>query len=164
MDSTGIASLYRQHHAWLLKQLLRRLGGQHAEAWDLVHDTFERVLRQPARNRQDQPRGYLGTIAKRLLIDRHRRRQIENAYLEALAGQPERMAPSPEAIVEIVEQLRGICDTLDRMPQRMRDVFLLARIEGLAYGDIAGRLGVSVNIVQKDMIQAWQRFYYALHG
>jgi len=164
IDRSLVATLYRQHHAWLYDMVRRRLREQHGDAWDLVHDTFERLLKQPSWQAQDRPRGYLGAIAKRLLIDRHRRRAIEQAYLEAAAAQPGQAAPSSEAVAEMVEQLNSICETLDGMPARMRRVFILARMEGLPYGAIARQLNVSVNVVQKDMVQAWQRFYYSANG
>jgi RNA polymerase sigma-70 factor (ECF subfamily) len=73
------------------------------------------------------------------------------------------LAPSPEAVAEMVEQLNTICETLDAMPRRMRQVFILARMDGLPYGEVAAQLNISMNVVQKDMIQAWQHFYYAIN-
>lgn len=163
-DRTVVAIIYRQHHAWLFGLLRSRLGAQHADAWDLVQDTFERVLKHPKWDGLNRPRGYLGAIAKRLLIDRHRRRAIEEAYLQALAQQPEALAPSAQAIAEAIEQLSRVCMALDRMPDRMRQVFVRGRIDGQAYDAIAKQLKVSVNVVQKDMIQAWQRMYHAIYG
>jgi len=156
--------MYRQHHAWLFGLLRHRLGGQHADAWDLVQDTFERVLRHRKWQELSQPRGYLSAIAKRLLIDRHRRKTIEDAYLAALAQQPEPVAPSAQDIAEVVEHLNRVCMALDRMPDRMRQVFVRARINGQAYDVIAQQLKLTVNVVQKDMMQAWQRIYHAIHG
>ena len=45
---------------------------------------------------------------------------------------------------------------------RMRRVFLLARLQGLPYEAIADRLKLTVNVVQKDMVHAWQRLYHTL--
>ncbi|WP_454688830.1 sigma-70 family RNA polymerase sigma factor [Achromobacter aloeverae] len=160
----AVASLYREHHGWLLGLLRRKLHGHHADALDLVQDTFERLLRQPRWARPERPRGYLRAIATRLLIDRHRRRELEQAYLQSLALQPEAAAPSPEDMLQVIEQLGHVCRILDRMPARMNRAFLLARIDGLPYADIARELKVSVNVVQKDLVQAWQRLYLAFDG
>ncbi|SAI00646.1 ECF family sigma factor [Bordetella ansorpii] len=157
-----MAVVYKEHHAWLLNLLRRQLGGgQQADAWDLVQDTFERLMRQSYLEQGAWNRGYLATIAKRLLIDRHRRRALETAYLEALAAQPEATEPSAEMLAQVSQQLLAVCQVLDRMPARMRRIFLLARIDGQAYDTIARTLDVSVNMVQKDLIQAWQRLYHA---
>jgi RNA polymerase sigma-70 factor (ECF subfamily) len=161
-DTAAVAAAYQEHHSWLLSLLRRQLGGgQQADAWDLVQDTFERLMRQSYMEKASWNRSYLATIAKRLLIDRHRRRALETAYLEALALQPEPVAPSAEMLAQFSQQLLAVCRVLDRMPARMRRVFLLARIDGHALAAIGEILGVSVNVVQKDLIQAWQRLYHA---
>lgn len=161
-DASAVAVAYKEHHAWLLGLLRRQLGGgQQADAWDLVQDTFERLLRQSYLETTSWNRSYLATVAKRLLIDRHRRRALESAYLQALAAQPEAMEPSAEMLAQVAQQLLAVCKVLDRMPARMRRVFLLARIDGHPFETIGGMLNVSVNVVQKDLIQAWQRLYHA---
>ncbi|MCF7766525.1 sigma-70 family RNA polymerase sigma factor [Achromobacter pulmonis] len=161
-DPNLVASMYREHHAWLFAFMRRQTGGHPADAWDLVQDTFERLLRQTYLESRGWNRGYLATIARRLLIDRHRRRELETAYLAALAQQPEPLSPSPEMLAQVSQQLLAVCAVLDRMPRRMREVFLLARLQGLSYEAIASRLHITVNVVQKDMVQGWQRLYHAL--
>lgn len=161
-DTAAVAAAYQEHHAWLLGLLRRQLGGgQQADAWDLVQDTFERLMRQSYLEKSTWNRSYLATIAKRLLIDRHRRRALETAYLSALASQPEPIAPSAEMLAQMAQQLLAVCKVLDRMPARMRRVFLLARLDGHPLATIGAMLNVSVNVVQKDLIQAWQRLYHA---
>ena len=88
--------LYRAHHGWLHNWLRAKLGDSF-DAADLAQDTFVRVLRH--RHELDalrEPRAYLTTIAKRLVLNLHRRRSLERAYLDALATLPEAHAPSPE--------------------------------------------------------------------
>lgn len=65
-------------------------------------------------------------------------------------------------LAQVSQQLLAVCAALDRMPWRMREVFLLARLQGLPYEAIADRLQITVNMVQKDMVQGWQRLYHAL--
>lgn len=162
VDRNVVASMYREHHAWLFAFMRRQTGGHPADAWDLVQDTFERLLRQTYLEPRGWNRGYLAAIARRLLIDRHRRSELEAAYLAALAQQPEPLSPSPEMLAQVSQQLLAVCAALDRMPWRMREVFLLARLQGLPYEAIADRLQITVNMVQKDMVQGWQRLYHAL--
>jgi RNA polymerase sigma-70 factor (ECF subfamily) len=40
------------------------------------------------------------------------------------------------------------------LPARTRDVFVLRRLEGLPYNEIAKRLGLSVSAVEKHMLRA----------
>lgn len=145
---------YADHHGWLNGWLRRQLGCSQCAA-DLVQDTFVRVL-----SKDDdmaairEPRAYLHTIAKGLLINHWRRRQIEQAYLDALALQPEPVAPSPESQALIVETLLRIDAMLTQLPTRVRSAFLMSQLHGMTYAAIATELGVSERMVKKYMAQA----------
>ena len=145
---------YADHHGWLNGWLRRQLGCSQRAA-DLAQDTFVRVL-----SKDDdmaairEPRAYLHTIAKGLLINHWRRRQIEQAYLDALALQPEPVAPSPESQALIVETLLRIDAMLAQLPTRVRSAFLMSQLHGMTYAAIASELGVSERMVKKYMSQA----------
>lgn len=145
-------TLYREHHGWL-QQLLRRKLGCREEAADLAHDTFLRLLRQPCDSVLREPRAYLSTIAHGLLVNHWRRRDLERAYLDALAQQPETCHPSPEQRALVVETLLQIDAMLTRLPERPRQAFLMAQLEGQPYRDIALHLGVSERMVKKYLAQ-----------
>jgi RNA polymerase sigma-70 factor (ECF subfamily) len=49
------------------------------------------------------------------------------------------------------EQLRLVQRLIDNLPARCRGVFLLRRIEGLSQRQTAERLGVSENVVEKEV-------------
>jgi len=149
--------LYRDHHGWLEAWLGRRLGCSH-EAADLAHDTFVRMLAAPDAdgkvNAIREPRSFLATIARRVLVDRIRRRSIERAYLEVLAIQPEPVGLSLETRELIIETLVEIDRLLDGLGARTRQIFLLAQIDGLTYVEIGRRMNLSVTSVRKHFIRA----------
>lgn len=147
--------LYCQHRGWLHDWLRRRLGCSHHAA-DLVHDAYVRVMTSGRMPGPDQARPHLMQIAKGLVIDRYRRQQIEQAYLDALAQMPEPIAISPEERALTLEVLLRICAALDGLPARVQHVFLLSRYEGLTYSAIAQRQGMAVGTVRKYMLQASQ--------
>ena len=163
-SSAEFVSLYREHHGWLVQMLRRRLAGNADNAADLAHDTFERVMRSESRAAFAEPRGFLTTVAKRLLIDQSRRRAIEQAYLETLAARSEAFEPSPETHALVVEALDAVCRMMEQLPARVRRVFVLAQVEGLPYLDVARELGISVAAVQRDMIKAWEHCYTVLYA
>lgn len=151
--SDSLSTLYRDHHGWLAGWLRRKLGNGH-DAADLAHDTFLRIL--AARNAAaiEEPRKYLATIAKGLVVDRFRRQSIEAAWLETLAARPEPLVISPETRALILETLLAIDRMLDELGPRAREIFLLAQFEGLTYAAIGERLGVSVTTVKKHLARA----------
>ncbi|OLS60442.1 sigma-70 family RNA polymerase sigma factor [Pseudomonas putida] len=156
LDSAAVHLLYREHNTWLKGWLRVRLGNA-ADAADLAQDTFIRVM--TARNDAPirEPRGYLSAIARSLLIDKSRRRAIEQAYLFALAQRPEPVEVSPEVRLSIIEMLLQIDTLLDELGPRTRDIFLAVQLEGLSYGAVAEQFGVSITTVKNHLIRATTR-------
>lgn len=123
-----------------------------------MQDTFVRVLRHRAELALiREPRAYLTTIAKRLLLNHYRRRSLELAYQEALAALPGPMAPSPEQQLLILEALQEIDAALYTLPPRARQAFLLVQLEHLTYEQVAQQLGVSVRTVQRYIVQGYEQ-------
>ena len=146
--------LYVDHQGWLNCWLRRQLGCRQRAA-DLAQDTFVRVLsKDQGLDAIREPRAYLHTIARGLLINHWRRRQIEQAYLDAVALQPEAVAPSPESQALVVETLLQVDAMLSRLPEKVRRAFLLSQLHGLTYAAIALEVGVSERMVKKYMAQA----------
>lgn len=156
-----ISSLYSTHHGWLRGWLWRRLGCS-AQAADLAQDTFIRLLGRSGLTLQGEPRAYLATIARGLVIDLQRRAAIERAYLEALSLVPECRQPSLEERAIVLEALAAIDAMLDGLKPAVREAFLLSQLEGMSYAAIARELGVSVRTVNNYMVQALERCYLAL--
>ncbi|SFD09622.1 RNA polymerase sigma-70 factor, ECF subfamily [Pseudomonas citronellolis] len=154
-----VERLYIAHHGWLKGWLQRRLGG-HADAEDLAQDTFVRVMRSrsPLADLR-QPLAYLATIANSLLVNRWRRQAVERAYLEALAARPERVAPSEEERLLLIEALVEVDALLHGLAAQVREIFLMSQLDGLTYPQIAAHLGLSVNQVQKAMGKAFAACY-----
>ncbi|MDN6860161.1 sigma-70 family RNA polymerase sigma factor [Pseudomonas sp. CAN2814] len=151
----AVSELYQHHHGWLQGWLRRRLGC-HEQAADLAQDTFTRLLGSRRVLEAREPRAYLTTVAKGLMVNWFQRQSLERAYLEALANLPEELAPSPEQRYLVLETLHEVDALLARLPDPVRQAFLLAQIEGLKYEAIAERLGVSLGSVKRYMQQAFR--------
>lgn len=160
-DSTAssVEQLYTRHRSWLRGWLHRRLGHR-ADAEDLAHDTFVRVLcsRQDVRELR-QPMAFLAKIANDLLINRWRRQAIERAYLEALAARPEALEPSPEDRLLTIETLLQLDSLLVGLSMPVRRIFFLSQLDGLTYPQIAAQLNLSVAQVQRAMGKAFSVCY-----
>ncbi|CAD5105827.1 sigma-70 family RNA polymerase sigma factor [Zestomonas carbonaria] len=152
-DSNALRLLYTEHHGWLKAWLCARLGNS-SDAADLAQDTFLRVLLARNAVAIREPRTYLSSIARALLIDRFRRRAVEEAYLATLAARPEPLDISPETRLAILETLTAIDAMLDGLGERTRRIFLAVQLEGLGYAAVGKRLGVSVTTVKKHLIRA----------
>ncbi|UFH51112.1 sigma-70 family RNA polymerase sigma factor [Pseudomonas sp. KNUC1026] len=154
----SIEEIYVNHHGWLQGWLRLRLKNAE-DAADLAHDTFLRVIQRRQMHAVCEPRPYLRTIARGLVIDLWRHRDIEQAWLETLAQLPEAHVPSPEASSLAIEALVAIDRLLDELPERARTAFLMAKLDGLPCPHIAERLGVSLATVERDLAKALRHCY-----
>jgi RNA polymerase sigma-70 factor (ECF subfamily) len=59
-------------------------------------------------------------------------------------------------ILEARQSLQTAVAALQALPERTRTIFVLRRLEGHAYRDIADQLGISVSAVEKHMVRAVQ--------
>ncbi len=134
--------LFGEHHGWLLGRLHARLGCRH-DAADMAAETFVQVVALPDPQAIREPRALLTTIAKRLIYASWRRRDLERAYLEALALQPEALEPSPEERALVMETLLTLDALLDGLSPKARAAFFYSQLDGMKYADIAAILGVS---------------------
>ena len=154
VEPSLVQNLYTSHHRWLYELLRRRLSNAF-DAADLAHDTFIRVLKRPQEFQGEvHERSYLATIARGLCIDHWRRRQLEQAWLQALSERPQAVQPSPEQRAIIVETLHEVDAMLQRLPQRVSDAFILAQLHGMPYKTIGLQIGVSERMVKKYLAQA----------
>ncbi len=118
----ALSRLYATHHAWLQGWLRRRLGCAF-DADDVAQDTFMRLLKSDAAATLREPKDFLVTVAKRVMVDLFRRRTLERAYLEMLTLIPEGYAPSPEQRQSLLESLQQIDAMLDGRGQKRNRPF-----------------------------------------
>lgn len=117
----NVALLYQEHHGWITGWLRRKLDDG-AQAQDLAHDTFMQLLSARQLPPLDEPRAYLLTVARRTLFSFWRRREIEQAYIDALARQPLDFQPSEQDRYAILQALEAVDRALDGLPPASRHV------------------------------------------
>lgn len=162
-SSLSITRLYGEHHGWLVGWLRKKVGCPH-HADDLAHDTFVRIIGARDLLTLNEPRAYLTTTAKRLMIDQVRRRQIEQAYLAelALTAEKSEFSPSPEQTLAAIQALQQIGAALDGLAEKPRQAFLLHYLDGQTHAEIALYLDVSARMIRKYLVQALLHCHRAL--
>lgn len=158
-----VHTLYSDHHGWLQAWLRRKLANP-SDAADLAQDTFARLLTARQPEVIAQPRAYLTSVAKNILVNWYQRQALERAYLEALAVMAEAEAPSPEQRLAILQTLHEIDAMLDALKPAARRAFLLSQIDGWKYEDIARELGVSLVTVKRYMQQGFRGCLALMEG
>lgn len=160
-EIADIGDFYLKNHRWLVSWLYKKTGCSF-DAADLAQDTFIKVANTNVNGIEfiESPRAYLTTTATRLIIDLVRKRNIEHVYLESLyLSQSNNHMASPEQIKAIVETLNEIANLLENLPDKVCQAFLMCRLEGLSYAEIANQLGVSTSMVKQYIARAMLHCY-----
>lgn len=144
--------LYKTERIRLERIAARRVGV--ISAADVVHDVFTRLW-EKAKEHVILTPSYLTRCTRNAAIDTLR---IEKRNLSL----PEKITPeqyaapvvTPHQIVEIRDEIRHLDITINSLPERTRHVFLLSRVYGCTYNEIADTLGLSYIMVEREMAKA----------
>lgn len=152
---------YRRNAPWLEVRLRRRCGDPEMAA-DVVQETFIAVWRAAASYRGNgQAGGWLWSIARRRLIDAHRRR-ISRAQT---AGEPyEHLVHVPSAEEEALASSYGadLARALDRLSPELRAVLQATILDGLSVRETALLLDVPEGTVKSRAMRARRALREAL--
>ena len=151
----GIEELSRRYNVALLRYFVRRGIGQQ-DAQDLVQDVFTRLSRRDALDNVGSVDGYLFATAANIAFDFFRGNKVRRdnpatGFVEAIQCTADF---SPERLLEGRQELACIVAALKEMPERMRNIFILARLENLPRAEIAQRLGISKSLVEQQIVLA----------
>lgn len=167
-STNALLSAFETHYAELIRYIARRTGNVE-EARGLAHDTWLRIAeREPGdAPLPTDPRAYLFTISHNVAMNHLRRGHWMEGYL-AECGQIDAGAPAQTPDVAESAMYRQALAVVDKalagLSPRMRETYLANGLHGEKQADIAARLGVSLNTVERDIAQAARRIEAALHA
>jgi len=155
-------------HNWLwLKGLVYSIINDANEIDDVLQDICVKViskidsLREPERFRP-----WLAILAKRQAL-RHRQQKSRRPIplTEEIAMlQPDEKARQVLEKIEQKEQCRQILEAVKLLPEKYRQVFMLAYAGDLTYGNIAEILDIPVTTVQIRLVRARRMVYDKVTG
>jgi RNA polymerase sigma-70 factor (ECF subfamily) len=170
-DVRAFEMLFDRHQGRLRAMSVRYLADA-AEADDVVQETFLRLLRIAERVDEDfKVMAWLHRVAANLCITALRRRgriQLVSGDEEwILATRDQHRARQPDQAYEMGQARDRLRRVAAGLPAQQRAAFLMREIDGLSYGDIAVRLGISHGAVESLLFRARRRFkqeYLRLEG
>jgi RNA polymerase sigma-70 factor (ECF subfamily) len=115
------------------------LSGSVPEAEDVTSETFVRAWTNIGRIRTETLKGYLLRIARNAYLGEVRKRRREVALTDDLHD----VDPGPERLVDIRDELRGLQEALQTLPEDDRSAFLMRTLHEMEYAEIARVLEVS---------------------
>lgn len=151
----GLTETYRREIPRLVR-LFRMAARNRDDADDMAQEAFVRLMAAPQAASILSPGRYLTRIAFNLIRDRDKRgsTKLSKICLPIEAGLQVPAADDQHHQLEARQRAEAWRKILTELPPLTLDVFLLNRVEGLTYNEIADRLGISKGRVQKRIVKA----------
>lgn len=131
--------------AWLSSK--RRLG---VDVDDIIQETYTALAAKETVEDIEHPRAYIFRVAHTLVVRHVRQARIVSIQVkEDLEWRDN--APSPEQTLIDRDVLRQVTDAISAMPGQARTAFVLRRVHGFSQREIATRMRVSENTVEKHI-------------
>jgi RNA polymerase sigma factor (sigma-70 family) len=143
--------LFDNHFDGVRRYLLYRSGNADL-ATDLAQEVFMKLWEKRNRIFYDTSKGLLFKMAADLAVSRHRKEKASQGFLKNFRLREENYSPHEEMEFEQLKQLYELA--LRKLGDKQRIVFLMSRVDGMKYSEIAETLGLSVKTVEKRMTLA----------
>jgi RNA polymerase sigma-70 factor (family 1) len=127
-------------------------SGDKEQATEIAQETFMILWEKKWQVKDINIKALLYKIAGNILIDQYRRQKIHKRFKAKAVD--ETFGESPEEIVNYKELSMNYELALENLSEKQRTVFLMSRMDGLKYTEIADNLGLSVKAVEKRMMNA----------
>jgi RNA polymerase sigma-70 factor (ECF subfamily) len=119
---------------------------------DVAQDAFVKLWETREKIDKSSLKAYVFTIANNLMINKLKREQLKFKFLNYTEQRNDN--ETPQYLLEMQEFDEKLQKVLAKIPDGAREVFLMNRIEGLKYREIAEILGLSMKAVEKRMSRA----------
>ncbi|MFI6514835.1 sigma-70 family RNA polymerase sigma factor [Spirillospora sp. NPDC050679] len=154
-DEGLLRALYDEHGGPLLGYVLRLIGGDRAQAEDVVQETLLRAWRHPEALAGRPVRPWLFTVARNLVVDAHRARRARPPET-GIDDQVVMIATGSDEIDRALESWT-VAEALAELSPQHRAVLVQTYYRGLSVAEAAKALGVPPGTVKS-------RTYYALRA
>ena len=148
----------------ILMRFLRRNWPDPAEIADLRQEAYIRVYEAARRKRPSPVQPFLFLVARNLMIDRLRHRNVVSieTLVDADWLNMSDHQPAPEQRVAARQELQRMQDALNRLPPRCREVVVLRRVHGYSQREVAEKMGIKEETVESQMVKAMRALTDAL--
>ncbi len=153
MGQEEFHTLFKRYFEDVRRYIFYRSGDGEV-ATDIAQDTFMRIWEKQLDINPETIKGLLFKIAGDLFITRYRREKLAFNFFSVY--EPDLNSLTPEEELNFQELKSAYEAALESMPEKQRVVFLMSRIDGLKYKEIAEHLGLSIKAIEKRMGLALQ--------
>lgn len=123
-----------------------------AVAEDIVQDVFVKIWEECRNIRFETVKGLLYTIANNMFLNKAKHLKVVRKYQQEKEVEPNHESPEYELLQQ--EYQERLKKAVAGLPDIQREVFLMSRIDGKKYKEIAVILNISTKAVEKRMHNA----------
>lgn len=138
-----------------MRRKLMRGRRSAADAEDALHSAYLRLRNLPTEPKIDNVEAFLVRVANNIAIDGERRRAFQaDRPIEEIFADSADPGPLQDEVIEARIRLRHVEAALAQLSPRTREIFLMHRLDGYKYREIAERLEISQSTVEKHIAKA----------
>jgi RNA polymerase sigma-70 factor (ECF subfamily) len=146
--------LYRKYNKKLYKFGYSILKSTE-EAENLIQDVFLNLWENRYKvEKNSSIKSYVFTITYNSAISIIRKKTRESQFIEYLKTLQDINVEPVNVELEYNELTNKLDEIIKELPKRQKEVYLLHKVEGLKYNEIAERLNISVNTIENHMSHA----------
>jgi len=159
-DSTGVLGAYKIHMSALKRYISRLIGNGH-DVEDVMQEAFLRAYNAESGKAIDQPKSYLFRVAKNVALNQLRQKtRRPTDYLEDIESPNEDILAGEWTLEDnlMAQQALTIhCAAVASLPPKCRKVYLMRKVYGMSYKEIAETLEITVSTVETHMEKGFTR-------
>jgi RNA polymerase sigma factor (sigma-70 family) len=166
LRASGVGIPMSEVKAWFIREVLpletmlmhflRQNWRDANEVADLRQEVYVRIYEAAQKEIPEAAKPFVFAIARNLLVDRVRRERIIpiDTVTDLDALNIASAEAGPDRIVMGRDALRRLRAALAGLPQELREIVILRKIEGLSRQQIAARLGVTERTVSRRIAES----------
>ena len=154
MEKSTFKEVFKNYYNPLVNFASNIIGEKDAE--DVVQDVFLKIWYQKDEIFMKSPKSFLFRAVYNKCIEKIRRLKVEKDYLDTLV--------TSSTTINVIEDVADtymlkekINKSLRQLPPKTREVFVLAKVNGLTYREIAEEMEISVKTVESHMSNAFKK-------
>jgi len=148
-----ISRLFSEHNESLIQFLATRLHSVQ-EAKEVAQEAYVRLLSLEDSGAVSFLRAFLFKTAANLAVDRIRSRNRQRQALDAGLCDESREAPTPDREAASAQEMEIVRHLVAELPPKCRRAFLLHRVHGAEFSEIAEEMGLSERMVRHYVLRA----------
>lgn len=138
-------------------------SGDRASSMDIIQEAFVKVWQNCASIDPAKAKTYLFTTINNTFLNVVKHQKVVLNYVKN-ASYMDRTNENPEYVLQEKEFKEKLKNTISELDSKEREVFLLSRVEGKKYREIAELLDISQKTVEKRMSLALKKLRKRIQG